>query len=131
MTNDSQNDLLRPNTMVATPKPTTAQSIERPAFLMGGMWAMGRAAADAPTSGPTIDAIWKKLLFQVAALLKVSAGTICGSRDERAGQPVACAAALRPSSRYIDHTGPCRWDTSVSPSAEAAHIACVMMMIRR
>ena len=49
--NDSQNDLLSPNTIVATPKPATAQSIARPAFFIGGRWAMSMAAAKAPMAG--------------------------------------------------------------------------------
>ena len=71
-------------------------------------------------AGPTTDAIWKMLLFQVTALLKIVAGTICGSMDDRAGQPVACATAPVTSSTYTSGIGPWKCDSTASPADDSA-----------
>ena len=51
MTRDSQKDFDTPKTMVATPKPATATNRARPAFFIGGRWAIAMAMAKAPNAG--------------------------------------------------------------------------------
>src|SRR6516165_5483724 len=43
------------------------------------------AMTSPPIAGPATDAICQPLLFQVTALLRISGGTIWGTRDQRAG----------------------------------------------
>ena len=61
----------------------------------------------------------------------MAGGTICGSIDDRAGQPTACAAAPSPSSRYIDQTGPFWCDTTARPTADTNQTSWVSTIIRR
>lgn len=50
-TSDRMNERERPKTMVAIPKPATAQSSVWPERLSGGRWACASAIAKAPTEG--------------------------------------------------------------------------------
>ncbi len=49
MSRENVNDLEKPNPMVASPNPTTAQSSARPARSIGGRWAKVNAESSEPT----------------------------------------------------------------------------------
>src|SRR5256885_15987509 len=84
-----------------------------------------------PSAGPAMAEIWKALLFHVVALLNTSAGTICGSRADRAGHPIAFAVAPKKRHKYISGSDPCVYDRNARPSDASADPAMLNMMIRR
>ena len=65
-----------------------------------------KATTAPPIAGPITDAIWKQLLFQVAALLNNSAGTIWGSSAALAGRPKVAAIPPRSRRTYIEKSEP-------------------------
>ena len=62
-----------------------------------------RAMIAAPSTGPVIEAISNRLLFQATALLKIDFGMICGRIACRAGRAKVSAIALTSTIPNISH----------------------------